>query len=194
MLPIEEITGLAVFFEGDNFKGGLRHFLREGAEAGEPRTDVAHRIAKGLCNVARHYVCVEASTLEAIDLICRRLDPRHPRTMGRRNLDRLEQLDDPANVARLLAFPAEEAARAQRLSNPFRRAKGMERALAVVLLIYTGLRIKNLRHIRLDRDLRRAGDAVMLKIDAAEVKNGKELQFELPDEARAARPVPGRPP
>ena len=122
--------------------------------------------------------------LETMDLICSRLDPHRPRPMGRRNLDRLAQLDDPANVARLLAFPAEEAARAQRLSNPIRRAKGMERALAISLLIYTGLRIKNLRHIRLDRDLRRAGEAVMLKVDAAEVKNGQELQFELPDETR----------
>ena len=105
--------------------------------------------------------------------------------MGRRNRDRLEQFDDPENVRRLLAFPEAEAARALRKANPFRRAKGIERALAVSLLIFTGLRIKNLRHIRHASDIRRVNGRAVLKVDAAEVKNGEALEFELQPETLA---------
>jgi integrase len=127
---------------------------------------------------------VDAAAQKDIDLICRRLDPRQPRTMGKRNRDRLEQFDDPENVRLLLAFPEAEAARALRKANPFRRAKGMERALAVSLLIFTGLRIKNQRHIYLG-DLQRAHGRAVLKVAAAEVKNGEALEFELQPETLA---------
>ena len=177
--PINEITGLAVFFEGSNFKDGLRHFLPQGVLAGDPRTAVAFRIAAKLRHVARHYVQVDEAILKDIDLVCRRLDPKQPRVMGRRNRDRLEQFEGPENVRKLLAFPEAETARALRTANAFRRAKGIERALAVSLLIFTGLRIKNLRHIRHADDIRRFGDRAVLRVEASEVKNGQALEFEL---------------
>jgi integrase len=181
ILPIEAVTSLSVFFEGTHFRDGLRHFLPAETRPDDPGTATAFRIARALRNVARHFVRVEASMQKDIDLICRRLDPQQPRTMGKRNLDRLEQFDDPENVRRLLTFPEEEAGRALRKANPFRRAKGIERALAGSMLIFTGLRIKNLRHIRLS-DIRRVHGRAVLKVDAAEVKNGQALEFELQPE------------
>ena len=190
ILPLDEITSLAVFFDGDNFKQGLRHFLPPDAVAGDARTAMAFRIAGKLRHVAHHYVRVDVARQKDIDLICRRLDPQQPRMMGRRNRDRLEQFDDPEAVRKLLAFPEEEAARALRKPNPFRRAKGIERALAVSLLIFTGLRIKNLRHIRHASDIRRANGRAVLKVEAAEVKNGQALEFDLPSrDVGAARPL-----
>jgi integrase len=105
--------------------------------------------------------------------------------MSRRNRDRLEQFDDPEVVQRLLAFPEAEAARARRLSTPARRAKGLERALAVSLLINTGLRLKNLRSLHLDRNLRRVTGRVFVSFEASEVKNSLDLEFELPIETAA---------
>ena len=130
ILPIEEVTGPAVFFEGSYFKDGLRHFLPPDVRPGDPGTATAFRIARALRHVARHLVRVEAAVQKDIDLICHRLDPQQPRTMGKRNRDRLARFDDPENVRRLLAFPVAEAARALRKANPFRRAKGIERAIS----------------------------------------------------------------
>ena len=61
ILPIDEINSLAVFFEGDNFKQGLRHFLPPDAFAGDARTAMAFRIASKLRHVAHHYVRVDAA-------------------------------------------------------------------------------------------------------------------------------------
>ncbi len=63
--------------------------------------------------------------------------------MGERNRSRLEQFDDEAVTARLLQFPEDELARAMVRKNPVRRAKGVERALAISMAIFTGLRVKN---------------------------------------------------
>jgi integrase len=174
-----------VFFDRDNIKQGLRHFLPNDAVPGDARTAIAFRIAGKLRHVAHHYVRVDAARQKDIDLVCRRLDPQQPRVMGSRNRDRLEQFDNPEAVRKLLAFPEEEAARALRKANAFRRAKGLERALAVSLLIFTGLRIKNLRQIRHGSDIRRAPGRVVLKVAPAEVKNGQGLEFDLPSETLA---------
>jgi integrase len=81
--------------------------------------------------------------------ICRKLDPGDRRQMTERNRRRLGQFDDPRNVGRLLTFPEQEARRAQALTNPIRVVKGMERAVAVDLLIHCGLRIGSLRTLKL---------------------------------------------
>ena len=63
-----------------------------------------------------------------------------------------------------------------------RRAKGVERALAISLLIFTGIRVKNLRSLRLDRNVVRRGERVFLSFTDDEMKSGNALELELPDE------------
>ena len=179
ILPLEMITGLDVFFEGDRFKDGLRHFL---SKSPGKTTSYAHYMATKLLHVARHYVRVPDGELTRLQALAARLDPRLPRGMGRRNRDRLEQFDDPEVVRRLLAFPGEERARALACRSPIRRAKAMERALAVALLIHTGLRIKNLRNLRLDRNIRRTASGVFIELRSDEMKNEIELTLDLPPE------------
>lgn len=176
VLRADEVTELAVFFDGGHFKAGLYHFLRPGS------TRLAHQIATQLSHVARHYIRLDEERMAEVVRLRDHLDPKLPRVMGRRNRDRLEQFDDPDAVQRLLAFPQAEAERAKILRNPVRQAKSMELALAVALLIDKGLRIQNLRTIRLDKNLRRTGDTVFLTFEAAEVKNGVELEHALPSE------------
>ncbi|GMG85632.1 hypothetical protein LNKW23_48550 [Paralimibaculum aggregatum] len=182
VLPIREITGLAVFFEGDNVKAGLRHFLPEG---GAKTTRYAHDMARKLSHIARHHLRLPADEMERIDAIVARLDPNLPRGMGKRHRDRLDQFDDPATVRRLLQFPADERDRALAMTSPIRRARGIERALAISVLIQTGLRIRNLRQLRLDRSVRRAGGRVYLEIADGETKTGMALTLELPSETTA---------
>ncbi len=175
--PLAGLVGLHTFFEGENFKAGLRHFLRNGDERAMAETA---KVAGMLGKVARHYVRVGEAAAREIDRIVRRLDPHTVRGMGQRNRSRLDQFDDSASVQRLLRFPEAEAVRARRQRNPLRRARGMERALAVSLLIHTGLRIKNLREIRLDTSLRRVGSQTYLRVPGNQVKNGVELEHLLP--------------
>jgi integrase len=182
VLPASGVVGLSVFFEGPAFREGLKHFLRPGKAGGSTTTQHAHRLATQLYHVARHYVRLDAKRLEELDLTRKRLDPKIGKGMSRRNRDRLEQFDDPEVVQRLLAFPEAEAARARRLPTPARRAKGLERALAVALLIDTGLRLKNLRSIHLDQNVRRVHERVFVSF---EVKNRLDLEFELPIETSA---------
>lgn len=178
VLPIECITGIAVFFEGKHFEEGLRHFLPNPKET----NPYAYWVATKLLHVARHYVRISQPELAPLQGLVRRLDPRRPRGMSRRNRDRLEQFDEPDVIRKFLTFPAAEKARALASKSPIRRAKGMERALAVSFLIHTGLRIQNLRSLRLDRNIRRTGRGVFVELQSEEMKNEIDLTLELPPE------------
>ena len=123
-----------------------------------------------------------ADHLAQIEAIVNRLKPASGPKMGKRNRDRLEPFDDPVIVQRVLAFPEEELARALKLNNPVRQAKGVERALAISLLIFTGLRAKNLRSLRLDQNIRRSGSRVFIELAEDETKTHAIHTVELPTE------------
>ncbi|MFB3087461.1 MAG: hypothetical protein ACE10E_03990, partial [Acidiferrobacterales bacterium] len=177
-LPIEEITDLRVLVtDVERFKAGLRYFLDR--FEGQSNAYIAN-IADTLRAIAKHYGVVPEEVYDEIESICRRLRPPRNDGLKAKNRERLRQFDDPKNVARLLAFPREEAERGRKLTNPYRAAKCYERAVAVSLLIATCLRIQNLRTIRLDTDLSRSGGRCFLSIPGERVKNGMNLDFELP--------------
>jgi integrase len=183
IVAIEEITDLRVLVtDVERFKAGLRYFLDR--FEGQSNAYIA-KIADTMRAIAKHYVRVPEEVYEAIDGICRRLRPPRNDGLKAKNRERLRQFDDPNNVARLLAFPREEAERGRKLTNPYRAAKCYERAVAVSLLIATCLRIQNLRTIRLDTDLSRSGGRCFLSIPGERVKNGMNLDFELPADADA---------
>jgi integrase len=182
-VPVEQLTGLRVFFEEDHFKSGLRFFLER---TGNKPTGTIQSLANAMRFIAKHYCKVDPAVEKELAAICARLDPGVPRQMAARNRERLQQFDDPAKVSRLLSFPAEERARGARLRNPVRAARCMERALAIDLLISCVLRIQNLRTIHLTGNLRLAGGKHLLSFEADEVKNGQLLEFELSAEVGTA--------
>ncbi|MEQ9448213.1 MAG: hypothetical protein RLN70_04795, partial [Rhodospirillaceae bacterium] len=141
-LTVAEVTGLSVFFQRDRFKSGLRYFLDRSKGQSTPCIEA---MANHLRHIAKHYCQVDEAMLEDLALTCRRLDCGSSAKLSERNRKRLRQFDDPDKVERLLAFPAEERARASRIKNPVRAARCMERALAIDLLIHCTLRIQNLR-------------------------------------------------
>lgn len=178
-LKVDEVTGLSVLCDPDNLKDGLRPFLPNGSDRG---TGYLHKMATQMRNVAKHFLKLDASWIDAIERLVGRLAPPNGNSMGQRNRSRLAQFDDEAVVQRLLRFPEEEFARAMALGNPLRRAKGIERALAISLLIFTGIRVKNLRSLRLDRNVERRGGRVFVSFTDDEMKGGSALELELPDE------------
>jgi integrase len=178
VVAVEGITGLSIFFERRHFEEGLRHFLPDPKQT----NPYAHWVATKLLHVAPHYIGVPETALARLQALARRLAPQRPRGMGRRNRDRLEQFDDPAVIRKFLDFPTAEKARALACRSLIRRAKAMERALAVSLLIHTGFRIQNLRTLRLDRNIRRTATRVFVELGSAETKNEVELTLDLPPE------------
>ena len=181
-VPLAGITGFGVLFEAGNFTNALRPFLRN-AKKGE--TGYAHKMATQLISVAKHHLSFDNARLDPLRDIARRIAPRNAGMMGRRNRERLQQFDDEAIIRRLLRFPMEERARALRLDNPLRRVKGVERALAISILIFTGLRVKNLRQLRIDGNFRRAGGRVFLMLGMDETKTHSELELQLTAETVA---------
>ena len=100
-------------------------------------------------SVAKHHCKVDQAILKQLELIARNLEQRGPRQMTDKNRELLRQFDDPENVAKLLAFPAEERDRGLAQKNPVRAAKCFERALAAALFIHCTLRIGTLCSINL---------------------------------------------
>ncbi len=177
-VDLEAVISVRILFEGKNFSEALRPFLPEG-EAQD--SGHVHKMATQLIAVARHHLRLDEVRLKEFEEIARRLKPKAG-GMGKRNRVRLAQFDDEEVIRRLLRFPEEERARALRQLNPLRRARGIERALAISLLIFTGIRVKNLRHLRLDGNIRRAGQRVFINFSETETKTHSELELELPPE------------
>lgn len=182
-VSVDDVRDLGSLFEGERFATGLRPYMPP--KGSERTTDYAHKMATQLIVVARTHLGFDEARLKPLKLIADRIKLKGGRVMGERNRRRLDQFDDEAVVRRLLRFPEDELARALKLANPLRRAKGVERALAISLAIFTGLRVKNLRSLSLTENIRCSGTRVFIHVPEREAKTYRTLDLELPDETIA---------
>ena len=178
---LAEITSLGALLQPDAFKAGIRFFHdRSGG-----KTQRIHNMARNLRLIGKNHCGLDEVTLAQLEAICKRLDPGKRHQMTDRNRKRLAQFDDPANVAKLLHFPEREEAWALLQTNPFRKAKGMERAVAVSLLIFCGLRITTLRTLELS-DFRFIDNGrCILFVPAERTKGDRALEHDLNPEVTA---------
>lgn len=109
-----------------------------------------------------------------------------PRGIGRRNKQRLAQFDSDANVAAVLSYPYQTAARLEAKRRNGRvtveMAREMEAAVAVLILQALPVRRANLASIDMTRHLRaplRRGESGRLSFPAEEVKNNTPLEAAL---------------
>lgn len=142
-----------------------------------------HGMAYTLLAIAKHYARLPEQEVRALRAFCAQLKPKQE-GMTAKNRARLRQLNDPAQLRRILLMHEELLAvsKAKALS-PKKAALAVETALAIELLVMTGLRIKNLARLRLDENFlwsRSPWQGVChLVIEARDVKNGEHLEFEL---------------
>jgi integrase len=107
--------------------------------------------------------------------------------MTRKNRERLRAFDDPSHVGAFLALPQQVVDEVQRegIGNKS-DALLVQTALAVEILLMAPVRIANLAHLSLDRNIvcsRSGKDAVIhLVFEPEEVKNNQRLEFPLPQE------------
>ena len=181
-MPIEEIDSLAVLVELENIKRALR-FMMERFE-GKP-TEAIKGVAVCLQAVARHHVRLDEAQIKSISAMIKRLG-RDVDGLREKNRQRLMQLEDPANLAKLLHLPAALVKIAQRLekTKPRKAALKLQAALAIEILLNAPMRAGNLSTLHLERHLRAVGAGrtrkIHIHIPAEEVKNDKALDYKLP--------------
>lgn len=180
--PMEEITSLAILVDLTNVKKLLRWQMDR--FEGKP-TEAIKSLAVGLQSVARHHVGMDEVQASSFRALIKRLG-RDVDGLREKNRLRLLQLDDPANLAKLLHLPQALVKKAQHLktSKPRVAALKLQAALAIEILLNAPMRIGNLSALHLERHLRRIGRGrvrqIHIHVPAAEVKNDKDLDYLLP--------------
>jgi integrase len=178
-MTIVEVTSLSVLADIGNLKNALRYYV-DNAEGGN--FNYPGKMATQMAAVAKYHLKLDDSALSKIEAIKLQLGRQRGPKMGKRNRERLKQFDDHDAVLRILRYPAAEYARGLQKYIPMRRAKCVERALIVSILIFAGVRAKNLRTIHLTNTIRRSGERVFLEYPEDETKTHAEHTVELPRE------------
>jgi integrase len=176
ILEMEAVTRLSVLVAPDLVKLALRLLLdRTNGIA----TEHVKRHAVVMRSLAKYYVKSPDADVLKLDTFCKRMKSKEGPGLRTSNREKLRQFDDRKKVKAFLNLPEIQRRHALRQTNPYRRAKGMERALAIAVLQDTGIRIKNLCEIRMDTNLRTVNGTRILRFNGSAVKNGEELEFEL---------------
>jgi integrase len=179
------ITSIADLVSPENFK----RILRERHEAvGGRENAFNHGLATALVRIAREWAKVDAGALVEL----RRLASKVPTPLSGltdKNKRFLRQFDDPEVFKRLYNFSSRlwDEVKRDRKANRYTLAKA-QAALAVAILSYMPMRLQNLAALAFDvhlfmHDGARATSS--LELAAAEVKNRRELAFDIrPDVAK----------
>ncbi|HMF21235.1 MAG TPA: hypothetical protein VKG24_03820 [Pseudolabrys sp.] len=175
-----EITSLADLTSRENF---IR-ILRRRREMVGGRENVFNRdLARALVEIARQWVEVDAATLAELRRLSSKL-PTPLEGLAERNKRALRQFDDPAILRRLYKFPGRLWAEAKRDAKPnFRTLVKAQAALAVGILSFMPIRLQNLTSLTFGVHLfmrEGSGATSSLEFPAAEVKNQREVAFDIP--------------
>jgi integrase len=175
------IRSLADLIEVKAAQTALKFFWER---KGKRKTEHLHRFALLMVKLAKHWVKVSPEHLEALRQLRKQVNPGTT-GMTARNRARLRQFD-PANVKRLVDLP-EKIVRRLSVERPptYNEAIRVQSAVVIAIVLAAPLRVKNLAGLTLDRHFvrgRPGPDSTRhLAIPAHEVKNGADLEFELPD-------------
>jgi site-specific recombinase XerD len=183
--PMKEITSLAILVELDNLKAALRWMM---TRFDNKPTEAIKGVCVCLQAIAAHHVGVKEAHLNDIRGIVKRLG-RDADGLREKNRQRLLQLEDSDNLAKLLHLPTVLVAKAERLlvTKPRNAALLIQAALAIEILLNAPMRIGNLASLNFDRHLKplkvRREFRTHIHIPAREVKNDVALDYELGKDA-----------
>jgi integrase len=183
-MEAHRITSIASLVEPENFESGIGYLWRR---AGSQRSKWLSEVSNELANVAKVWVKVDPVRYVTIRRVVTRLTPPREPGITAKNRQILRQLDDPANVKKLLGLPKLLVSIARKVP-PIRAAYLMQMAVAIEFLLVAPLRVGSLHCLRLNthfvfapRRRRRVG-RIDLVIPGTNVKNAMPLAFELPNE------------
>jgi integrase len=172
----KEISSLHGLLTPRHVEAGLRRML----ERSGGKTCLSISNTAGLLLTVALHLDLDAETIHALKRFKGRLAVHNSGGMTAKNRDRLRQLRNPDVLRRLLRLP--EQIMAQPLGVYRKKAlRAREDAIAIGILLYCPLRIRNLSALEIERHLQRPQKGKMyLVIPASEVKNDRPLEFELP--------------
>jgi|GEM_PF-4308297 len=179
IVQLGELNALAEIVRPSRVKAGLFAMKGRGVKLSYMR-----QAAVVLLKVARHHCHLPESEIEELSGYLRHL-PRQ-RGMTDKNLELLKQFDDQENVARLFGFPADERRRGLRERNPLCQAKRFERALFAEILLWSALRMQNMRTIKFKENIRWSRGECILTFGKSEMKNGCSFEHFLPEHVATA--------
>jgi integrase len=179
-VDVGQLTSLAELVSPRNFKAILTH--RYEGKNGLANTFNIYP-ARALIRIAREWVKLGATELAEFNRLAGRL-PNLTTGLTAKNRAALRQFDDGAKLRQLYALPDQlwVEVKRDRRCNHYTLATA-QAALAIGLLSYAPIRLQNLATLRFGVHLfvRQGPSAIStLEIPAHEVKNGRELAFDLP--------------
>jgi len=184
--PIADMVDLGCLAHLEKLKAGLRWYMNR--FDGKP-TGSAHKLVTCVKSIARHHLKLAPAELQELRDLSSRIAARIDGTRSK-NQERLEQLEDEANLGLLLHLPERLVTVARRSDlRLHRRALLVQAALAIEILLHAPMRVGNLTRLHLEHHIRRAEvkgtPCILLSIPGDEVKNGRPLSFELTGAALA---------
>lgn len=177
-VDIAEITSLNDLVDPANAERGLRQML---TRTDNQPTRMIEYIASLLRNLGT-ILQVPDKDLAKLKKLATKLTLDKPLGMTPKNRERLRVLQDAKQTQRLLRLPETILKNPPKgKANAFTQALAREDALAIAILLFCPVRIKNLAQIEMDRHLQRPGDGrAFLVLTEDDQKNGRPLEFELP--------------
>ena len=176
----DDITEVAVLLDPATAERGLRQML---ARNSNKTNKLISETAALLRNFAR-LTGRSDTALERLKKLASKVALPPQRGMTPKNRDRLRVLQDEQMMRRLLLLPERLFANPPRgKANTYTKALAREDAVAIGILLYCPIRVKNLANIHLEQHLLRPGDGrVFLVLTEDETKTERPLEFELPSD------------
>lgn len=183
---ITTIQSLADLVTETSMRTALLHlYVRNGGpQKGWPPGAVT--FACTVMHVAEAWCGFTGDDLEKLRSLRKLVKPER-KGLSRRNLDTLEQFDEPALLRRFLELPDELMRAADKLKAEgchVRAAEMHETGIALALLLVNPMRRQNLVALDIQKHFRRdhRGNFLSLSIPGTQVKNGVGIEAELPRE------------
>lgn len=182
----EDLADLAAVTTPAMAQLGLRYIWERVGKRATPHT---FQMAGVVLMIARHWVKRSRSDLDTLQGAVKKLRPSG-QGMSERTRSRLRAVaDNPDRLSALLALPDQLILEARRAGPPSETlAQQVQTAVALLVLLYTPIRLANLRGLRLGTHLvSRDGGRIAISIPGAETKNGKPYAGILP--AKVSRTI-----
>lgn len=177
-LPVDALRSLSDLVTPVRIEQGLRWML---AQSKGKTTASISETGQLLSGIARRYVKLPAEEQKRVDMLAQRVAMKPQHGLTEKNRTRLRPLQDPATRRKLLTLPEQLFAQADQMKDGKDAALLRELAVAVGILLYCPIRVKNLASIHLERNLQRPGGGrSFLVFTGPEVKNKHPIELELP--------------
>ena len=171
------LDGLMALVEPERVKTTLRLMLEHNAQK---TSETISSTSKLLVSVARSIQAPD-KWQQLLEKMARQVANSRQVAMTPKNRARLRALQNEKNLVKLLTLPDALIARKRGGNAPHHDAIAREDAVAIAILTYCPLRIKNLSQINLEQNLQRLGDgSAYLVFEDEETKNRRPVEYELP--------------